>query len=190
MAKDWKATNDEPAPTVDAIGAALDRLAAIAEAQAGMTQATAKRLAPKSLEVAEIAQTSPFNPRGDRTYAHLMQLKCDIYAPWKIDKMHHGCTREEVELFNRLTPGIYPITLNDDTPAKVTVIGQTNEATGAIERLTLQPEPSWTNEHRNRFRSMSAMLREMLGEAADGILTMKQEKAKIATGELAVSVNG
>lgn len=149
------------------------------ESQSVMAQATAKRLAPKSLEIAEISQASAFNPRGERDFP-MPRLKCAVYAPWKLDPNHHSCTREEVELYNLLTPGVYAITLNDGMPAKVEVEAALNTATGVIERLLLKPDPSWSNENRQRFKPMTDMLREMLGDKADGVLTMKQEKARIA----------
>jgi len=160
-----------------------------AKAQQAVAEATAKRLAPKSLEIAELAQISVFNPRGERTYP-MPRLKCEILAPWPISPNGHNCTREEVELFNLLEPGLYAITLNDDAPAKMEVSARRNEATGVIEEMTLKPNPPWNNEHRNRFRSMPLILREILGERAVHVLTMRQEKAGIATGELAVSVDG
>ena len=69
-------------------------------------------------------------------------------------------------------------------------IARKNDATGALEEMTLNPTPPWNNEHRNRFRAMHLMLREILGDKAAGVVTMKAEKAQIADGTLAVSVNG
>ncbi len=160
-----------------------------AKAQQTVAEATAKRLAPKSLNIGEVAQASVFNPRGERSYP-MPKLKCEVWAPHKTDQGSHGWTREEVELLNLLEPGTYAFELNDNTPAKMDVIGVTNDISGAIERLTLSPTPPFNGEHHRRFKGMAIMLREMLGEKAAHVLTMKQEKTKIATGELAVSVHG
>jgi hypothetical protein len=174
---------------VDPIADALEKLASIAESQAKQTGIIAKQNAPKSLEVFQIAQTSVFNPRGEKDH-QMPRLKCDIYAPWKIDRQHHGCTREEVELFNLLEPGEYPFELNDGAAAKMQVIAHKNDATGAIEELHLLPTPPWNQEHKQRFPAMTVMLRDILGEPAEAIVTMKREKAQIARGELSVSVDG
>ena len=159
-----------------------------AQAQLIVSEETAKRLKPKSLEIADCAQRSPFNPRGERSYP-MPRLKCEIYAPWKMDPQSHSLTREEVELFNLLEPGEYHFDLNDGTPAIMRVVGVRNDATGQLEKLQLSPVPNWDNEHKGRFRSMAEILRQMLG-GCTGIRTMAQEKAAIASGELAVSVNG
>jgi hypothetical protein len=159
------------------------------QAQATMAQATAKRLAPKSLEVGEIAQRSAFNPRGEKDYP-MPRLKCEVFAPHPIQPNSHGCTREEVELFNLLEQGSYPIKLNDDADCIVAVTTIVNKATGTVEQMHLTPDPSWSNENRQRFPSTALMLREMLGEKAKHVVTMKAEKAQIANGTLAVSTHG
>lgn len=179
---------DEKKPEIT-MATALERLAAIAEAQAAQTQTIAKQNAPKSLDIAQLAQCSAFNPRGEKSFK-MPRLQCDIYAPWKIDPNTHGCTREEVELFNLLTPGLYTFEMNDGETGTCEVVGRKNEATGKLEELHLLPTPKWTDEHKQRFKAMALMLRDMLGKKADSVLTMKQERAKIASKELAVSVHG
>jgi len=173
-----------------------DRLLKILEAQQQasaaqmvLAQATAKRLQPKSLEVSQITQISPFNPRGEKDFP-MARLKCAIYAPWKIDPQGHNLTREEVDLFNLLEPGEYSFDLNDGAPATMRVVGVRNDATGVIEQLQLSPTPTWDNEHKGRFRSMADTLRQMLGDRASSVRSMRQEKALIADGQLAVSVPG
>lgn len=178
-----------PVPPADPIAAALDRLAKIAESQQSVAQSTAKRLAPKSLEVGEIAQISAFNPRGERSFP-MPRLKCQIHAPWLIDPNGHGCSREEVELFNLLEPGVYQFELNDNTPAEMEVTTVMNKATNAVEKMFLKPTPNWSEEHRQKFKAMPLILREILGDKAAHVLSMKQEKTQIAKGALAVSVDG
>jgi hypothetical protein len=159
-----------------------------AKAAQTVAEATAKRLKPKSLEIAEIPQISVFNPRGEKDFP-MPTLKCDIFAPWKLSTTNHGLTREEVELFNLLEPGTYTVTLVDESTAKVDVIAARNDATGAIEQMQLRPTPSWSNEHRQLFPAMAKMLREMLGEKADAVMTMKKERAGIVAGAIEVSVS-
>lgn len=186
-----------------------ERLLAILEAQqqssaaqSTMAHATAKRLAPKSLDIGEISQISPFNPRGEREFP-MPRLKCEMFAPWKMDPNSHGQTREEVELLNMLEPGDYTITMNDDSTLAICIVGTRNHATGKLERLEFKrkndqglPEGSpFNNDNKQQFRSLAIILREILGDKAEDVLTMKQEKARIALPtsdpkHLAVSVNG
>jgi hypothetical protein len=129
---------------------------------------------------------SVFNLRGEKDYP-LPPLKCEIRAPHSIHPAYHGLDREEVELFNRLEPGEYHVDLIDGTTAKVYVKGLHNKLTDKLERLDFDTAPRWTNENKNLFPGMRVMLRQMLGESASDILTMKQEAQAIKDG-LPVSV--
>lgn len=130
---------------------------------------------------------SAFNPRGDKLDDYQMpRLKCEIHAPWKIHPEYHGLDREEVELFNLLQPGEYRVELVDGSMAKVDVVAVKNETTGAIEKLRFKT--NWTEEHKGKYPAMRKMLREMIGTPADAVMPMKTELAKIAAGELTVSV--
>lgn len=140
---------------------------------------------------------SAFNPRGDKLNDYAMpRLKCEIHAPWKIHPEYHGLDREEVELFNLLEPGEYRIELNDGTPQKIVVVARRHAISGEFTALTMggplddkgHPTALFTKELKERFPPMRTMLRDMLGARATGVLTMKQETALIAAGELTVSV--
>lgn len=160
-----------------------------AKAQLIVSEETAKRLKPKSLTIDQVAQRSAFNPRGEKSHP-LPRLQCEIYAPWKLDPNGHSLTREEVELCNLLVPGEFDFELNDGSMAVMRIEGVKNDATGLMETLHLKPNPPWNQEHKQRFPPLVKILRDVLGEKATPILSMKREKALIADGQLAVSVHG
>jgi hypothetical protein len=116
-------------------------------------------------------------------------LKCEVYCPWKESPTYHHLDREEVELFNLLEPGEYTIELNDGSPCSVVVVGVKNHDTGSLEKMTLagpkDPDTGhysglFTAERKQLFPSLKAMLRQMIGDAADGVMTMRQEVTRIA----------
>lgn len=138
---------------------------------------------------------SAVNPRGEKDFP-MPRLKCEIWAPWRSRPEDHGLDREEVELFNLLEPGEYVIELTDGSPLKVVVLASRHSISGEVTRLTLsgalndegKPTPLFTAEIKDRFPAMRLMLRDILGEKAAHVMTMKAEIAKVQAGELAVSV--
>lgn len=172
--------------------AMLEELRASREAQPmAQAQAFAKVNDPSNKVGPEI---SVFNPRGQKDH-RMPPLKCEIWAPWRSREGDHGLDREEVELFNLLEPGEYVIELVDGSPQKVVVIPQRHAITGALTRLTLsgplndegKGTPLFTTETKNLFPATRLWLREILGDAAKGVMTMKDELKLIQRGELAVS---
>lgn len=173
--------------------ATLQELKASREAQPmAMAQAQAKVNDPSNKVGPEV---SVFNPRGQKDH-RMPVLKCEIWAPWRSRESDHSLDREEVELFNLLQPGEYVIELVDGTPQKIVVIPQRHTISGEITRLTLsgplnddgKATSLFTAENKGLFPAMRLMLREILGDAAKDVLTMKQEVALITKGELSVSV--
>ena len=130
---------------------------------------------------------SVFNPRGQKDYP-LPDLKCEIMAPYSIHPAYHGLDREEVELFNLLEPGDYEIELADSTNGRVFVKGIFNELTEKLEKLSVSTSPLWTAENKSLFPSMRSMLRQILGEKANQVMPMTQERKLILAGQLDVSV--
>ena len=139
------------------------------------------------------------NPRGEKDFP-MPVLKCEIWAPWRSRPQDHGLDREEVELFNLLEPGEYRVELVDGTTQRVVVLGQRHALTNEWTRLTLsgplndegKGTPLFTQENKGLFPSMRLILREILAQtdqadAAAAVMTMRQEVAKIASGELTVS---
>lgn len=131
---------------------------------------------------------SAFNPRGQKDYP-MPELKCEIHAPWQIKPGIHGLDREEVELFNLLEPGIYPIELTDGSRRVVSVVGSTNTITGKLEQMVLagaydpgtkQHGALFTKEDKQLFPSLKQMLRQMLGDAATGVMSKLEEQRRIA----------
>jgi hypothetical protein len=109
----------------------------------------------------------------------------------------HGMDWEEVELMNLIEPGIYPVELNDGSVLKINVIGRKNHITGEVESMTFSgpidpdtnhPTPLFNNTNKMLFPSLRLMLRQMLGDKADGVMTQATRTRKVKAGELPVSV--
>jgi hypothetical protein len=177
---------DETTGTVDPNMAAL--IAELRAARLEQPELQAKAFAKVQNPSNPVApHISVFNPRGEKDHP-LPRLKCEIHAPWKMHPEYHGLDREEVELFNLLTPGEYTVHGTDDDPIKIRVVGRLNDATGALERLDLHCTQFTADHKGQRLPAMRVILRELLGRKADGVMTMKDERAKIAAKELSVSV--
>lgn len=141
---------------------------------------------------------SAFNPRGEKDFP-MPKLKCRMLIPHPQDPNFHGCTREEVELLNRLEFGEYRVTLNDGTVQTANVIGNKHPQTGEITLLEIRGQMDGNGNFgalysKDRFRDMPAlapMLRDMLsqkGIAHEDVLTMGQERELVKLGQLEVSV--
>lgn len=142
---------------------------------------------------------SAFNPRGEKDFP-MPRLKCEFYLPWKWtpedQASRPALSREEVELLNLLEPGDYQIELSDGAPQTVCVVGVKNTLTGKWEKLSLLGPKDDQGVHgglflkdtKQQFPSLVVMLRQMVGEPAEAVITMKREINLIASGTLAVSV--
>ena len=182
-------TNEEPT-----MAQVLARLASIQEANQQVQKAQLKQTAPRSNT--QGPKISVFNPQGEKDYP-MPELKCEVNMPFPQRPSLHGMDWEEVELMNLIDPGIYKVELNDGSVVTVNVIGRTNHATGATESLnfsgpmdpdTGHPTPLFTNTNKLLFPSLRNILRQMLGEKAEGVMTMASRVRKIKAGELPVSV--
>ncbi len=170
-----------------------ERQLALQEGQLLVQQQQLKQTAKKSNT--QGPKISVFNPRGEKDYP-MPRLKCEVYAPWKMSPEIHSLDREEVELFNLLEPGDYTIELTDGSSARVCVVGVRNSNTGALEKLSLLgPKDDtglhgalFTNENKQTFPPLRSMLRQMIGQPAVQVLSMKKELAQVHAGQLAVSV--
>jgi hypothetical protein len=150
----------------------------------------------KAKSLASPPLISAFNPRGEKDFP-MPFLKCEVYAPWKMWDDQHSLDREEVELFNLLDPGEYHIEMVDGSQQLVCVVGVRNSDTGRLERLSLLgPKDEqgryaglFTQEKRQSFPALRQLLRQMIGEeAAAVVVPIATERARVARGELAVSV--
>lgn len=192
MAKQDGKTDGSTAETVSEANAILEGIRLIAQ-QMQADRAAQPLLQAQAFEKVQNPSNrvatgcSVFNPRGEKLDDWQMPaLKCEIHAPWVIHPAYHGLDREEVELFNLLEPGEYSIELVDGSSTKLRVVGQRNDVTGAIEKLRIDTT-TWNEEHKGKLPAMRAILRQILGEQAAGVLTMRQEVAQIQTGELTAS---
>lgn len=170
------------------------------------TQAHLKRTAPKSNTASP--QISAFNPRGQKDFP-MPDLKCEVHMPFPQRPTMHGFTREEVELMNLVEPGDYVIEMADGSTQKVSIIGKKNND-GRIEQMRFagpfDPDTGthtalFTRNNKQTFPALANMLRQIVGDAADAVMPMKEEvkrvnqflkaedkAAAVTAGALAVSV--
>ena len=175
---------EKPETDQGVIAAALAKLAEIAQSQTQQTAIIAKQNAPKNNENGP--DTSVFNPRGEKDFP-MPKLKCDIFAPYKLDRHgNHGLTREEVELFNLLEPGEFVIEGLDGAPIKVAVRAVKNASTDKLEKLFL--DTLWDEEHFRTMPPARKWLREVYPKASASIMTMAEENRQIREGLLPISV--
>lgn len=189
MAKTEKDTTaDEPS-----LAAVLDKLAQIAARNQDVQKAQLKQTAPRSNAAGP--KISVFNPRGEKDFA-MPRLKCELYAPFQLtpslQESSPSLDREEVELFNLLEPGEYKVTLADESEIPVCVIGTRNTLSGKLEKLGLLGPKDvdtgnytalFTSSNKQTFPPFKKMLREMLGEKAADVMSMGEERRRIALPE-------
>jgi len=173
-----------------------ERQLQIQEAALGVQKKQLTQTAPKSLQMAP--KISPFNLRGQKDYPN-PRLKCEVYAPWKIDPNLEmeapSLDREEIELFNLLEPGNYTIERTDGVTVPCCVIGVKSDLDGTLERLSLMgPKDGDTGHYRalfdreNKmlFPALKILLRQLLEqqgcEAVADVVPMKREARVIADG--------
>lgn len=129
---------------------------------------------------------SPYNPRGDKDYP-MAPLKCAIHYQFGMTAELHSLDREEVDLMNLIEPGQYTIEMADQQPQVLFVVGRTNDLTGKIDELQFRgPKDEkgnytglFTEERKGRFPSTKSILRQILGDKANDVLTMKEEVRRI-----------
>lgn len=187
--------NGEETPTAaePTMAQVLARMAEIMASNQEVQKAQLKQTARKSNDAVPLA--SPFNRRGDKDFP-VAPLKCEIYAPWKMTPELHSLTREEVELFNLLEPGPYPIDLVDGTTVICNVVGVRNANTGALEKMSLMGAKDddghygslFNNDNKQQFPSLIVMLRQMIGDPAAAVMTTRKEYDLIKSGALPISV--
>lgn len=197
MAKDDKEKDD----TIT-MAAILDRLISVQQESQAVQKTALAQNAPKSWT--QVPNISPYNWRGEKDYP-MPKLKCEINAPFPLLPELHSLTREEVELFNLLVPGTYRIELVDGSTQIVNVVGTRNQISGKLEVMGLfgeeDPEhrgrynPLFTHFNKQQFPALTKMLREMVGEPADAVMTMAEEKRRTQLPaddprHLAVSIGG
>jgi hypothetical protein len=167
------------------LASVLARLVELQSQGQVVQQAALAQNAPKSLTL--IPKISPYNWRGEKDYP-APRLKCEIFAPFSITPELQinspQLTREEIELFNLLEQGDYVIELLDGTKTPVCVVGVKSQTTGKLESLGLFGAKDnatghytalYSRENRFAFPGLRVMLRQMLGDAASGVMTMEEE---------------
>lgn len=163
-----------------------ERQLVVQEAAAGVQAAQLKQTAPKSNAAGP--KISAFNLRGEKDFP-MPALKCEVVAPFASTPTLHAYTREEVELLNQIEPGVYEVELADQSVATLNVVGTKNSQSGALERLefvgmydeaTRGYASFYTKERKQIIPPLTVMLRQILGDAAQDVLTMREEAKRIA----------
>ena len=113
---------------------------------------------------------SALNPLGDHAHPR-PELKCRMFwVGYKLSK--EGLTHEEIELLNRVQPGEYRVTKSHGRSIPFTVAARLG-TDGRLEQMTFH-FPCKSTEDRHDHNSMTAYLREILGEATTVEVLRKQ----------------
>jgi len=177
----------------DSIGQALKILADLAAANNTTQKVAIAQNAPKSLS--QVPKISPYNWRGEKDHP-MPELKCELLTPFSItpelQRSSPQLDREEVELFNLLEPGEYTLKLTDASRIPCNVVGVRNQLTGKLERLSLHglrdPDTNhytalFSRDNRHRFPELRVLLRQIVGEKANGVMTMEEELRRTQLAE-------
>lgn len=180
-----------------------ERLLRIQEQQLAIQQAQVNaQIASTDVQRAQLKQTqsrslasppkiSVFNPRGQKDYP-MPTLKCELEAAFPMTPTLHMLDREEVELCNLLEPGEFQIEMLDGTQQAVNIIGQKHAIHGTWEKLAIRghkdPDTGkymalFTHTNKQVFPAFRVLLRQLLGDRADGVLPIKEEMRRVTLAE-------
>jgi hypothetical protein len=105
---------------------------------------------------------SHFNPLGERDHPR-DELKCQMFwAGYKMTK--DNLRQSEIELLNRIDPGVYRVTKADGRTIPFTVVARTDD-TGKLDRMNFHFACK-SAEDRSNHLSMESYLKEALGEVS------------------------
>lgn len=176
-----------------------ERLIAIQERQLALQEAQlANQVRQTKVQEAQNKQTarksnqfgpliSAYNPRGEKDFP-MPQLKFEIEIGFVQTPLLHGMDREEVELVNLLEPCETFIELNDGSMQQVCVVGQQNAITKQWEKIALRgpkdPDTGkymalFTHSNKQQFPALKKILRGILGDKANGVMTMAEETRRV-----------
>jgi hypothetical protein len=168
-----------------------ERQLALQEGNAHVQKEQLKQTARKSNQFGP--HVSIFNPQGEKDYP-MPALKCEVEIGFPQTPQAHGFDYEEVELINLLEPCETTIELNDGTIIPACIVGQKDQITKRWEKIALRgpkdPDtgkytPLFTHSNKQQFPMLKVLLRHILGERAEGVLTMAQRRRKCRDWELA-----
>ncbi len=171
---------------LERLTAAFERMAAAQlEGATRVANATDRARAAERPSNITTPMISCFNLRGDKDFPK-PPLKCRMFLPWEAE--HESLTREEVELLNLLEPGEYAVRRNDGTKVKITVRANYKLDSDAPSEMLVHHDTAFNNDY---HRLMPAdWMRQMVKQSpktrrqADLVLTMDEEEALIAAGQL------
>jgi hypothetical protein len=171
---------------VETLSKAMERLAVVQEQGAERIATETKRAARPSNEV--VHERSVYNPRG-RDYP--VHLRCKMDIPWEADE--NTLTREEIQLLNLVQQGEYRVRRTDGS-MYVEQIKLTTNLSGKPNLITMTNETAFNNDNYKTAPPLVDRLRQILKQhskavnaEAAAVLSMDEEEALIAAGELAVT---
>jgi len=143
---------------------------------------TKKALRPENVRPPLI---STRNPRGDKDFPRPTLRWKRINIPYRAEP--EDFDREELDLLNLMEKGQYWIDRNDGSQVVLSVRVVLNDITGDEEELWFISANAFSAENRLLLPPLRVMLRQMLGDKADGVMPIKKEQALVDEGKLAVS---
>ena len=181
------APSDENARLMETLTKAMERLAVVQEQGSERIAMETKRAARPSNEV--VHQRSVYNPRGRDYPTH---LRCKMHIPWEADE--NTLTREEMQLMNLVRQGEYRVRRTDGS-MYVEKVSVTTDLNGNPNLVTMTNETAFNNDNYKTAPPLVDRLRQLLKQhpksvqaEAAAVLSMEEEEALIAAGELAVTV--
>jgi len=126
------------------------------------------------------------NPQGDKDHPRPVLRFDKVFVPYEAEPSDF--TFEELELLNLLTQGQYPVERVDGSVIALDVRVKQNDITHRDEEIRLEHASAFNREHYRLMPGLAAMFRQMLGEKADHVLTMKERQALVDSEQLPVSV--
>ncbi len=170
---------------------AEERMLDIQERQIALQEEAVKTSKAQLRQTQQKSNASPplvsaFNPQGEKDYP-MPRLKCEVFMPFSQTPQNHGFDREEVELLNLLIDaggGEFDVELNNGDMEHVVVTATINRGTKRAERLVFsrgwdEDAKQWrglfTQDNKQTFSSTKKMLRDMLGDKANGVMGIKEQ---------------
>lgn len=183
---------DQNRDLLEKLSGALERVSDSSLAGAKLVADETRRAHRPSNEV--VHKRSVYNLRGETLEGYEKpKLRCVMMVPFLVE--NESVTREEVELLNLLEPGEFTIKRIDGSKVKVAISVTYGLDNVTPSRLLLTHETAFNNDNFKLLPPMSDTYRQILNQTNPearrrglAVLTMDEEAALIAAGELTVAV--
>lgn len=168
-----------------ALADALNKIAGVIAEQPKRT-GDAVHQATKRKENIHSPLISTLNPQGDKDYPRPELKYRKAYIPWEAEPEDFNF--EERELLNLVEPGEYWVTRNDNSRVMIRVTVEFHEQSDKPEKIWFTSGDAYGRSVRSLMPPFTTMLREMIGDGAGGVMTMRQREEAVKAGELPISV--